>query len=46
MNFDQQRHLEDDRDNGVRFVQGVFSMIWITASIGALGWMVWRIFAG
>lgn len=45
MNFDQQRQLQDDRDNGVRFFQGVFNTIWMTASICALGWMIWRIFA-
>lgn len=35
----------DDRDNGVRFFQGIINSIWITASLAALGWMIWRIFS-
>jgi hypothetical protein len=44
MSPDHDRQLQDDRDNGVRFFQGVINSIWITASLAALGWMVWRIF--
>jgi hypothetical protein len=35
----------DDFDNGRRFVTGIINSLWITASIGALAWMIWRIFA-
>ena len=36
---------QDDFDNGRRFVTGIINSLWITASIGALVWMIWRIFA-
>jgi hypothetical protein len=40
-----QDHDQGDLQDGVRFFRGVINSIWITASIGALGWMLWRIFS-